>query len=106
MRQLIKSITIALLIGGTVAITAPALANPATDIVTTTIDKRDLATDYGVKRVYKALERVAENSCKTSGRAPIRIRRYENQCAQQLLDDFVLDVDNGSLTQYHENKSK
>ena len=105
MRQLIKTTTLAIIIGGSVAITTPALASPATEIVTTTIDQRDLATDYGVERVYKALERKAETSCKTPGRVPITVRNFENQCAQQLLEDFVIDVDNGNLTRYHASQS-
>jgi len=105
MRQLIKTTTIALLIGGTFAITTPALASPAADIVTTTIDQRDLATDYGVERVYKALERTAEDSCVDSRRITLAAKRFEDECTRQLLEDFVFDVDNSELTRYHENGS-
>jgi len=103
MRQLIKTTTIALLIGGTFAITTPALASPVVDTVTTTIDQRDLATDYGVERVYKALERKAEDSCDYSRRITLAAKRFEDECTRQLLEDFVFDIDNSALTQYHKN---
>jgi len=105
MRQLIKTTTTALIIGGSLALTAPVLAASPAEIVTTTIDQRDLTTDYGVERVYNALSRKAETSCETPGRVPISAKRFEEQCTRQLLEDFVFDVDNVSLTRYHENQS-
>ena len=105
MRHLIKTTTIALIAGGAFALTTPALANPAADIVTTTIDKRDLATEYGVERVYNALSRKAETSCERAGLVPMSIKRAEQACTRQLLEDFVSDVDNTSLTRYHVNKT-
>jgi len=105
MRQFIKTATIALSIGGCFAVTLPALAaNPTSEIVTTTIDQRDLATDYGVERVYKTLSHKAEISCETPGRVPVSIKRYEKLCTQDLLEDFVFDIGNESLTRYHENR--
>ena len=55
MKHLIKTTTIALIAVGAFALSTPALASPAADIVTTTIDKRDLTTEYGVERVYNCL---------------------------------------------------
>ena len=105
MRHLIKTTTIALIAGGAFALTTPALASPAADIVTTTIDKRDLTTEYGVERVYNALSRKAETSCERAGLVPMSIKRAEQACTRQLLEDFVFDVDNGNLTRYHVNKT-
>jgi len=105
MRQLIKITTTALFIGGSLALTTPAFAASPTDIVTTTIDQRDLKTEYGVERVYKALSRKAEASCDTAGRVTLSTKRFEDQCARQLLEDFIFDVGNESLSRYHANKS-
>ena len=105
MRHLIKTTTIALMAGGAFALTTPALASPAADIVTTTIDKRDLATEYGVERVYKALTYKAETSCVTPGKVPLSVKKFEEDCTRQLLEDFIFDADNGNLTRYHVNKT-
>ena len=105
MRHLIKTTTIALMAGGAFALTTPALASPAADIVTTTIDKRDLATEYGVERVYNALSRKAETSCESAGLVSLSVKRAEEACTRQLLEDFVFDADNGNLTCYHVNKT-
>lgn len=105
MRQLIKTTTAAFVIGGTFAIATPALAGPQTqDIVTTTIDQRDLATEYGVERVYKALARKAKVSCTTRGRVSIAVKRVEEQCVKDLLEDFIYDVSHESLTHYYETE--
>lgn len=105
MRQLIKTTTAALVIGGSFAITSPAFAAPLNaEIVKTTIDQRDLATDYGVERVYNALLRKAESSCTSPGRVPLSIRHMEKQCTKALLEDFVFDVDNEALTRLYKNE--
>lgn len=105
MKHLIKTTTIALIAVGAFALSTPALASPAADIVTTTIDKRDLTTEYGVERVYNTLSRKAETSCERAGLVPMSIKRAEQACTRQLLEDFVFDVDNGNLTRYHVNKT-
>jgi len=104
MRHLTKTTTIALIACGAFALTTPALASSAY-IVTTTIDKRDLATEYGIERVYNALSRKAERSCERAGLVPMSIKRAEEACTRQLLEDFVFGVDNGDLTRYHANKT-
>jgi len=55
-------------------------------------------------RVYKTLSHKAEISCETPGRVPVSIKRYEKLCTQDLLEDFVFDIGNESLTRYHENR--
>jgi len=98
-----KALSALALISGALAVTAPAIAAPTqTHIVTTTIDARDLETDRGVAKIYKTLARRAENACSTSGHKPISARRAEDACAQDLLIDFVQDVDDERLTSYFE----
>ena len=105
MRQLIKTTIAVFVIGGSFAITAPAFAgNHNGEIVTTTIDQRDLTTDYGVKRVYNALERKADKSCTPPGRVPLWVQSIQKQCTQALLEDFVVDVDNDALTRLYKNE--
>lgn len=106
MRQFIKTTTAALLVSGSFAITTPAFAGPQNaKIVKTTIDQRDLETDYGVERVYNALARKAESSCTSPGRVPLSIRHMEEQCTEDLLEDFIFDVGNEALTRFHVSQS-
>ena len=100
----IKALAATALIGGGVALTAPAYAiSPQSDTVTTTIDVRDLKTDYGIAKVYESLERRAETACATAGIKGLSAKNSEKICAEDLLIDFVQDVGHDRLTQYHEN---
>ena len=97
-----KSLIAAAFISAGVALSAPAYAMVGpNDIVTTTIDVRDLETDRGVKHVYKSLERRAESACYTVGAKSLNDRNAEKTCAEDLLIDFVLNVDNERLSAYH-----
>jgi len=99
----IKALTATALISGGIALAAPAYAISAqSDQITTKIDIRDLETDYGVAKVYEALERRAESACRTPGMKSISSRNAEEVCAEDLLVDFIQDVDDGRLTSYHE----
>ena len=95
-------IAMAFIAGGT-AMTVPATAiTTSADIVTTTIDVRDLETEHGVERIYKALERRAKAACWSTGSRSIKARIAERDCAKTLLIDFVQDVDDVRLTSYYQ----
>ena len=98
-----KFLTATALISGGIALSVPAAAiTTHTDIVTTTIDIRDLETDRGVAKIYKTLVRRADSACKTPGSKSVSMRQAEDVCAENLLIDFVQDVDDVRLTNYHE----
>lgn len=98
-----KAITAIAFLAGGIAVTVPAVAiTTSADIVTTTIDVRDLETDHGVARIYKTLERRAKAACWSTGAKSIRTRVLEKDCAKDLLIDFVQNVDDARLTNYHQ----
>jgi len=98
-----KALTATVLISGGIALAAPAYAiSTQADQVITKIDLRDLETDYGVAKVYAALERRAKNACSTPGAKSIGTRIVDRNCTKNLLIDFVEDVDDARLTVYHE----
>lgn len=99
-----KAFAATTMIAGGIAVTAPAYAiSTQADIVTTKIDIRDLETDYGIAKVYKALSRRAKSACTTPGAKALSSRQAEEACTENLLIDFVQDVDDERLTRYHEN---
>ena len=90
-------------ISGGIAISVPAAAiAPQADIVTTTIDIRDLETDRGVAKVYKSLSRRAERACASPGVKSMRTKQADDACAESLLIDFVQDVGHETLNDYHQ----
>jgi UrcA family protein len=61
-----------------------------------------LSTDEGATRLYAALERKAQNACKTT--VPMRLGRTINvkKCTATLMDDFIDDLDDADMTARHE----
>jgi len=99
----VKALTATALISGGIALSVPAAAiTTQADIVTTTIDTRDLETDRGVEKIYKSLARRAESACRTPGSKSLSSKQIESVCTENLLIDFVQDVDDARLTSYHE----
>lgn len=97
-----KALGVLALMGGTLAFNAPAFATSAqVEIVTTTIDARDLKTHHGVERIYNTLENRAESACTTPGHKPLNVRQAEVSCKQNLLMSFVQNVDDERLTAYY-----
>jgi len=76
----------------------------STDSVSVKIDQRDLKTQVGVERIYKRLATKAENTCRNSGTRSLKAKAIEKNCTRILLDSFVADLDNVSLTTYHSGK--
>jgi UrcA family protein len=68
--------------------------------------KHELSTERGVSRVYKRLEKKARSSCDTTGRKALATRQADQICAAALLDSFVIDLANSSVTEYHERSTQ
>jgi len=99
----IKVLSVTALLSGGIALSMPAEAiSNQVDTITTKIDIRDLETDYGIAKIYAALERRAESACYTAGVKGLSIRNADKICAEDLLVDFVQDVGDDRLTRYHE----
>lgn len=99
----VKAMTVMAVISGAIAINGSAAAiTTQSDIVTTTIDIRDLETDRGLAKIYKSLTRRAKKACTASGAKSVSTRVAEQTCTKNLLIEFVQNVDDVRLTRYHE----
>ena len=99
MKTLFKTTVIALAALGTTL--APAAFASTSDDVTVTIDTRYLETDWGVEKVYNTLASKAESACDAGHTRDIAARKFARDCMSDLLDDFIVNADEDSLTSYH-----
>ena len=60
-----------------------------------------LSTDDGTVKIYRALERKAEKSCKTTIRLAVSPSLSVRRCTAMLLDGFVADLDDEGMTALH-----
>lgn len=69
--------------------------------ISVTVPMEVLSTEDGVVRVYRALERKAERSCKTT--IPQRLGQSIplSSCTRDLMDGFVEALDHDGLTAMH-----
>ena len=91
---------IALLGAGTLALASPALA---ADDVTITIQADDLNSAQGVMDVYEAFQKKAEAACEQNGATNLQNRRFEQICTADLVDDFVVDLNDPNVLEVHYN---
>jgi len=80
---------------------APAAFATTSDKVSVEIDTRYLETDWGVEIVYDELVKKSESACSTTGERGLTATRLAEDCATQLLDNFIVNAANESLTDYH-----
>lgn len=99
MKTLLKTTAIVLAALGTTM--APAAFATTTDDVSVTIDTRYLETDWGVEKVYNTLSSKAKTACDTGHTRDIAARKFARDCMSDLLDDFIVNADEDSLTTYH-----
>jgi len=82
---------------------APAQASPSSpETVTTRVDGYLLKSENGAQRVYDKLSNRAESACTTNGRQTLVERRISNACTTNLLNDFVVDLNDARVTAYHQ----
>ena len=102
----LKNISIAAIAVGTIVMTLPAQAAISTsDKVETRISVIDLQTERGLIRVYEQLRETAERECDMDRFLSLREKRQAEECASDLLDDFVNSVDDIRLTRMHQEKT-
>jgi len=70
--------------------------------ITTQVDSYLLKSDKGAQRVYKQLANRAKQACRNGGRQTLLSRRMTDECAANLLNTFVLDLDNVRVTTFHQ----
>ena len=72
--------------------------------VTVRVKIADLQTETGLLRVYDTLKRNADNACGVSRANTIFDRKTAQDCANDLLDDFVSDLDDVNLSRLHQDR--
>ena len=80
-----------------IAVTAPAHA----DVVNFGYTKSELETARGAANVYARMKRRAHSLCAVNGRQPLAIRRWEDRCEADLVEDFLAGIDDARLNQLH-----
>lgn len=85
-------------------IPAYAYTSPSSE-VSIKIDQRDLQTPAGIERVYERLANKAESTCSDNGKRSLQSRALEKECTKVLLESFIVDLDNTTLTAYHTKQS-
>ena len=82
---------------------APAMANTlGKNTVEVRIQVYELTADNGTARVYNKLSSKATRSCATQGRPTLSTKRQNKACAVSLLDQFVRDLNNQAVSDYHQ----
>jgi|GEM_PF-3219315 len=90
------------IIVGLVGLAAPVYAfSGATEAVSVKVDIAEIESDRGVARIYEQLRSEAESACVANGVRPLSVKRIEASCTQDLLNDFVGDLNNTRLSDYH-----
>lgn len=102
-RELKKTLKTALTVVNTALIATVATASTAFagEVVTVTIPAAQLETVEGTKAVYAKLQAKAKRECKTVTPGHHYKVSKEKACAADLLDQFIQDVQNETLTRIH-----
>lgn len=95
------TLTACIAVMGLASVPAQANVTP-TDTVTTLVESDLLNTKNGAKRVYDKLERRADRACKTRGPQSLRDRVLGETCATDLLNDFVVNLNDERVTAVHQ----
>lgn len=67
------------------------------------VDPVELESRAGIQRVYEFMTREAESACNMGG-ISLSAKRVEAQCTAGLLDDFVFDLNDKRLIDYHKTQ--
>lgn len=73
--------------------------------VSVKIDRLDLETPRGVTQVYAKLKQRAESACARQGVTPLENSRLKKPCSEALLSEFVINIGDERLTNYHAMKA-
>jgi len=102
-RQTTTLAAIAIMGAGSLALATPALAASPDDIVQITISANDLTNAQGVMSVYEAFQEKAESACEQNGLRGLEARKLEKICEVDLVDDFVVDLNDPNVFEVHYN---
>ncbi len=102
-RPRVNTLLAAVLVASFSLAAIPAQASIAIDdTAKVRIQAFELDAPNSTVRIYKKLSAKAERSCATAGRATLLDRRLEETCTVKLLNDFVVDLNDSDVTDYHQ----
>jgi len=84
---------------------APAAFASTGDEVSVKIDTRYLETDWGIEIVYDKLVKESEAACFSASARRLHEIHQAEVCATDLLDSFIVNISNETLTNYHAKMS-
>lgn len=97
-----KTFNIAMIACGAIGLTiAPAAFATTADTVNVEIDTRYLETDWGVEMIYEKLVKKSESACTSAGTRGLQDKKAELNCTTTLLDSFIKNAANETLSDYH-----
>jgi len=76
------------------------LSHANTQDVTFAYHPDELETSFGIKQLYKRMQNRAEGICETNGIKPISARVQEAACKQDVLNDFMAQIDDPRLDRF------
>ncbi len=89
------------------AVIAVAPAQATQETVAVKVDRAELASDAGTQRVYRTLERKAENLCGANeGFLRLEQRISSKACVSAMMDNFVRQLESGKLAALHQETLK
>lgn len=74
---------------------------PRGDEVKISFNIDDLSQPNGVERVYEMMTKEAARACKTDGHRSLEVKRLTEMCTADLINDFVVDLNDTRLSRYH-----
>lgn len=74
---------------------------PRDNQISIRVNPVELETRAGVQRVYDYMSREAEAACEIKGRTTLNFKKLEKTCAADLLEDFVMDLNDRRLIDFH-----
>ncbi|NNC38745.1 MAG: UrcA family protein [Acidimicrobiales bacterium] len=77
---------------------------PRDNQISIRVNPVELETQAGVQRVYDYMAREATHACAARSGSSLTAKRIEAQCAADLLDDFVFDLNDKRLIDYHKTQ--
>ncbi len=81
----------------------PAYAiNGQSDTFTTIVQNNLLKNEKGAERIYVKLSETAKNACMIIGSRSLSDRRQSKACTSDLLNDFIVDLNDSRVTAFHE----
>ena len=77
---------------------------PRDNQISIRVDPVELETLAGVQRVYTYMTREATLACAARSGTSLTAKRIETQCTADLLDDFVYDLNDKRLIEFHKSQ--